>query len=312
MLPILLNKLVPLWLLVGLGILLRRVGTLTQERCHFLLQLVIYVALPATIFRALQGVRLQWSLWVLPMAAVWIILWTWGISWLLWRRVKPAERRGVLILAPMVMNLGTFVYPFVLATYGEETLSALVFLDFANILLSASLVYLLAAWYGSARRLSAREMGGKLAKFPLFWVLLLALGVRVLGLRVPGGLWESLGWLSGLTIPLSLLAMGGLLEWQGGIWKGKVEATQLFGVMGVRFGIGLLAALLWLVLFPCPPMHRRVILLAATAPVGFTVMAYAVHERLDATWMARLVSFSLLLGLVVTPGVLFFLMLSMP
>ncbi len=298
---VLYERLLPLWLLVGLGVLLRRGGFLTQERSTFLLQLVVFVALPATIFRSLQGARLEGVLWILPMASVWIVGMCGVLSWWWSRGVWPMQRRGVLVIAPMVMNLGTFVYPFVLAMYGEKALSALIFLDFANILLSASLVYVLSVYYGSARRLSVRDIGVKLGRFPLFWVLLLALLVRVLGVGVPRVLWNGLGILSGLTIPLSLLAMGGLLTFRGGVWKDADEAREVLGVLGIRFVGGLLCAGLWVFVWQPGEMFAKVILLAGTAPVAFTVLAYAVQERLDAAYMARLLSLSLLLGLVYTP-----------
>ncbi len=301
---VLVERLLPLWLLVGLGGLLRRGGFLTYERSTFLLQMVVFVTLPATIFRSLQGARLDGRVWILPVGAVWIVCGCGLVSWWWSRSVEPSQRRGVLVTAPMVMNLGTFVYPFVLSMYGEKALSALILLDFANILLSASLVYVLSVYYGGARRMSWGAIGSKLGRFPLFWVLLLALWVRVLEVRIPRVLWDGVGLLSSLTMPLSLLAMGGLLTIRGGMWKDAQEAREMLRVLGVRFVGGLLLAGVWVFWWKPEEMVAKVMLLAGTAPVASTVLAYAVQERLDAAYMARVWSLSLCVGLVYTPTVI--------
>lgn len=305
-------KLVPLLLVIAFGALLRRGGVLSKERCEFLLQLVIYVALPATILKALQQVQLRAALWILPVTATLIVLSSGALAYLLSRKETQRPLRGTLQIAPMVMNLGTFVYPFVLAVYGEIGLSYIVFLDFANVLLSASLVYVLAAFFGSARRPPASELLRKLARFPLFWAMLVALGLRLSPLSLPQPLWNAVGLLGELTIPLSLLAMGGFLEFQRSSQRPRRWRWQILATLAIRFGGGLCIALGMLALFRPHPLLAKIILLAAAAPIGFTVLAYAAHEDLDAEAMAQLVSLSLLVGLLLTPALLLLLSVVFP
>ena len=308
MVELIVGKIVPLLVVVGLGSGLRRVGMMTRDRSEFLLQIVIYLALPATVYRALERVVLHRELWLLPLAATIIILVSGGLAYAVSREVEEPRLRGVLVIAPMVMGLGTFLYPFVLSVYGEKGLSYVVFLDATNIFLSATLVFLIAASFGSGRRLGAGEMAQRLGRFPLFWVLVLSFGMRGLGWSIPKALGGALDLVGSLTIPLSLLAMGGFLDLSRvRSFRGKGWGRSVAKVLAIRFLAGSLMAGLILWWARPSPLVGQILFLGASAPIGFTVLAYAVHEKLDAEAMAQCISLSLLVGIFLTPLQLIFL-----
>ena len=209
-----LSGIVPVFMIIGLGVLARRVGWVDAPFVVQLNRVIYLLAIPALLIRLIGRAELGDSLSGPLVAACTAATLAVGVvTWLgaVWSGSAP-DRRGVLVQAAVRGNLAFISFPIILATGGEVALrlaavTAAVLIPFQNLVSITAL---------------AAGRGGRLATF----LRVLVLNPVVLG--VCGGvLWSVSGWtgwlwlnsfldiLSGLALPGALLAVGAQLQLEG-------------------------------------------------------------------------------------------------
>jgi predicted permease len=116
-----------------------------------MLKLVVNVGLPALFLADVSRVPLRTDLVSLPLCAGVIILVSLVLSLVAGRSLKllrPAQ--GALTVCSMSINNG-FLFPFVIAAWGQLGFAQLALFDLGNALLQGSLVYAIAAVYWAFR-----------------------------------------------------------------------------------------------------------------------------------------------------------------
>ena len=139
----------PLFLIFGLGYLLKRTGFLSKEIAGFFLKFVMYVALPCLIFPKIVTLPFSWSYASLPLIAIMILLGNFFVFFLITRFVHfPKRKQGVLLTGSMIMNL-SFVLPFYLVEVGDALLPIYVFFNIGHDVLLYTFVYFIASLHGT-------------------------------------------------------------------------------------------------------------------------------------------------------------------
>lgn len=265
---------VPVFAIIALGALARRLGWI-DERFVVQLNLVIYnLAIPALLVRLIGRTRLAEGLFGPVVeaclgATLVVGVVAWAVSAV--RRAPPA-RRGVVVQAATRGNLAYVAFPVILAAGGEPALglaavTSAVLIPFQNLISIGAL---------------AAGRGGSHASF----ARTLLLNPVVLG--VAGGLlWSLSGWggwswlnsfldiLGGLAMPGALLALGGQLRLERlrNDLRAAAFSTALKLVVCPALGY---AALRWLEVDPQGLMVGTLLLAAPTA-----VASLAVAQGLD-------------------------------
>jgi len=218
--PIVLRALAPLFLLIVLGNVLRRVRVLHAAHVPILNGLVINVTLPALIFLALthapslpaSDARLPLAFWLaeaVTMAAAY------GLGWLL---RLPRPTLGALMIVGVFGNTAFLGYPITLSLLPSQ-FPATVLLDEFGCVIA---LYLSGALIGGAFGSQSGDWRGAMLRFarsPLLFSVIAALMVRLLpwphGLSVlpapvviGGVLSHCLTYLAQGTTPLILLSVG--------------------------------------------------------------------------------------------------------
>ncbi len=116
--------------IVAVGAALRATGVLRREDSRPINALIIYVGLPAFIFRAVHGAELSPNLWGV-VAVSWIVFAVMaGLSWLAARALKlPRPMAGAFIIATALGNTGYIGYPITQALLGGDALPEAIFSD---------------------------------------------------------------------------------------------------------------------------------------------------------------------------------------
>lgn len=195
--------LIMLSLLLGVG--LRRVKSVPENAHVALNQVILYVALPALIFRTLPGLSWDPSLFALCLVPWFLFLVAWGV----FRRTDwPREVKGAIILTAGLGNTAFVGFPVIEALYGTEGLRYAIFLDQPGTFLIVSSLGLVVANRYSAGILRKRDLALRIFLFPPFLSFSLALVLTALGWR-PSGMGEILlDRLAGMLTPLALISVG--------------------------------------------------------------------------------------------------------
>lgn len=258
-----LNIVLPVFIVIGLGTLLRRIGLIDAEFLHNTNRLVYYLALPLLLFYKIgtadfsanfNGRLVAAS--ILAVAAVFLVSYLFAVT-----RRYPPDVRGVFSQGAFRGNIAYVGLAIALNAYGETGLTR------AGILMGF-LVPFLNFFAIVALLLPHRNRSGQAGS--MFWLRQLLLNPLILA-SFAGILWSflalplplvaerSLKIATGMTLPLALIAIGGgfsLQKLRGDLGPtilasaGKLvilpllamALLSLFNVDGIDFGIGILIA----------------------------------------------------------------------
>lgn len=224
--------------IVAIGALLRATRLLRAEDARPLNAVIIYVGLPAFIFRAVHDAKLGSELWRV-IAVSWlafaVVL---SLAWIVTRARKDSpKRRGAVMLASAFGNTGYIGYPVTAALLSASAVPTAVFSDIFGTVFAFVLVGIpLAARLGSGQ--SRVNLGRELLTFPA--VIALVVGLLLRPVALPMLVSSGLELLASLVAPLIMLSVGLALKPRS-IARGAVDLAL---VVLLRLVIGPVVAFL--------------------------------------------------------------------
>ncbi len=238
--------LVPIFLLIGLGVVARRTAILDEASATGLNRLVVYFALPA-LFIAKVGTSplesaLSPRLMGVTVGTV-VLAMLLGLAYGSVAKLPPAQR-GALTQGAMRGNIVYFTFPLILSLYGDEGLrlaavTATVLVPAMNLLANAALELYRPPGQGH------RHFVVRVLSNPIVIGALLSLALAIAHWRPWGWLGSTLNALADLAFPAALVALGAQLEltrWRT-LWRSLAVASALKLVLMPALGWWALVAL---------------------------------------------------------------------
>lgn len=291
-----LTHIVPLIIVFFLGYGLKRIRLFDRNAADVFLRLVFYVSLPALLVISVARIELKMEFLLLPLTAGIVIFFTYSAALLAGKAIRlKTEAMGVFLVGSMIMNMA-FIYPFVIAGYGDEGFARASMFDLGNGIVSLTFVYLIACKHGEGGKSSA--LTKRILFSPPIWGLLIGIALNLLKIYPPAIITNTLLMIGGIMIPLILLALGIYLEFN---FKGILP---VIAAVIVRSGIGLAAGVILSHIFGFEGITRNVVIIASAAPAGFNTLTFSALENLDKDFAAKFVSLSTLAGLIIIPGLI--------
>lgn len=257
-----LNIVLPVFLVIGLGYLLQRIGLIDQP---FLLQinrLVFYVSLPLLLFYKIGQADFVSSFnpvlvvaSILTIVLIFLAAYAWGLL-----RKDPPAIRGSFTQAAFRCNLAYMGLAIAFNAYGEEGLTrAGILMGFLVPVLNLFAILALILPHRNHRTTEESLWLRQLALNPLIIASFVGILWSFLKLPLPLVVDRGLNIATGMTLPLALLAIGGsfsLEKLRGDLVQALVAtgfktvimpilAALLllgFGVRGMDLGIGIIFA----------------------------------------------------------------------
>jgi malate permease and related proteins len=292
-------KILPIVFTFILGFLLRKGRVFTSESADTMLKLVFHVSLPALILLAMIHTTLNLSLIYLPVICIATVVVTLPIVRTAGRSLHlSGQTLGAFIVGPMIMNT-TFTIPFLLTAYGQEAIARLSIVDVGNNIVIYSLVYFFAHRYGS--KAGPGRMFKTIARSPILYALFLGITLNVAHVKPPVIYDNFLLGIGAMTTPLVMISLGIYFN------PRVVRIKATFASVAIRIVAGFLIAFSLVYLFRLDGLNRAVVLVACSAPLGFTTLTFSAIAGLDTEFAASCVSYSILIGLFTTPLLIFFL-----
>jgi len=294
-----LTEILPIFILIGIGILLRQFRVLNQSHGHSLLRLLFYIALPGLVLHSFTTTSLNPTFFFLPVLAVLIHLSALLLAWIAGRFYKLSrENFGVFLIGSMIMNTG-FVLPFAMAGYGNEGVARVVMVDFGNVTVTFTFAYYLASRYGA--KSTHGLMLNKLFRSPPVWAILSGILLNLTDAYIPDFLALVFRQTGNLAVPILLISLGLFFNAQ---FK---KLRYAFSIILIRAISGLSIAFAGILLFDITGITRDVLLMVSLSPVGLNTITIASLEELNSEFAAALVSTTILAGLIIMPLMLFLL-----
>lgn len=281
-----------LFLLMGVGFLLTRLGKITAETRGQMSFLLLYAVAPCLVVETLQ-VELTHELLVLLGKAVLAFL----VSYLIFIPVsrpmfpsRDADTRPVLQFGIIFANTGFMGFPLVEAVAGPDALI------FAAV---STMVFNLLQWsYGVVL------MGGKASPRSMLvnpGTISIAIGLALLfsGLRLPGAVNNAVSFLADMNTPLAMVVIGSQMAHAN--LRETFRRHRLFEASCLRLVV--LPAIVAVVLLPFgldPLLYISVVILSAAPSAGVTSI-FAERFGRNTVAGAQLVALSTLLSIITLP-----------
>lgn len=203
----------PVFVMVFLGLGLRRIGWIDQAFIGTASALVFKATLPTLVFLSIIRADLDTTLnpgllgfYLAATLASFTLVWLWAI-----RRVSR-EDRGVYVQGAFRGNCGIVGLALAANLYGDYGLSAgglllgLVIVSYNTL----SVIVLLA--YHPGKTMNFTETVRDLARNPLILAVIFAIPFAALDISLPGWIMTSGNYFASLTLPLALLCIGATIS----------------------------------------------------------------------------------------------------
>ena len=287
----------PIFVLLGLGVLLRRIGLITDAFIAAGSRLVFAIGLPTMLFVSIARTRIADSAsvgmlvyGVVATVAIWLLM-----EALASFVVQPARDRGVVVQGAFRSNFGVVGLAYCANAYGEAGLTmASLYVGVLTILVNVLAVITL------SRSLHRSQGVGKVARGiatnPLIIGILLALPVSAFAIPLPAVAMKSAGYIADMTLPLALLCTGATLDFRSlraEAGNTLLAATGKLAAMPLVFTLGA-----WAVGFRS--MELGVLMLMASAPSAAASYAMVRAMGGNATLAANIIALTTLGSLLTT------------
>jgi predicted permease len=287
-------QLAPIFFYFIVGVLLRHFGLANRSHADFVLRLAFFVTLPLLILLTLPNASLTFDKIMLPVANIVVNVLCLGAMLLATSPLRlPRATLGAMAMNTMIVN-NAFMFPFILAVYGESGFADAVLFDFGNAIMVATVTFSVAFRY-SDEPYEKFAMLKRITGSPLFWALGLGVLLSVTGVAIPGRIVDIVNPVAQMTAPLILIALGIFFSF-------SFRQLNLVGLsLFIRMGLGLAFGVAFAALVGLDGQAFVVIALCSGAPIGFMALTFTSMAKLDTELTASAVSLSILVGLVYTP-----------
>ena len=211
------NVVVPLFLIVVLGYLLKRWHVTDEGFNKIATKLCFNLILPISLFNSivsagvrdvLKGRMLLWMLLIfLGVTVVSLVL--------ILPLARDPKKRGVLLQCAVRSNFVYIGIPICENLFGESGVSvASVAIPFVVIVFNASAVIILSVFSGGEKKVEIGKLFLKILRNPLIIGSVIGVVWSLIGIPVPNFIGNALTTLGKTATPLALLALGGSFEFR--------------------------------------------------------------------------------------------------
>lgn len=260
---------------------------------QILSRIILNVTLPATIFYSASTAQDISKSFFLPVAAILIQLFMFGIFYLLARKFQlERDTECVFITTPLITNILLFMGPFFYLSYGDQGLTRLILFDMGNAMTIYFIAQPILRFSGQKNLNILSNMKMILSSVPI-WAFVLGLFFGGLGLAIPDFLQEPLHILKEANIFLPMFLLG--FYFHPSLEKVRLVLFTVFFrmLLGLLIGVGISF------LFP-NPMDKVTLIMCTSAPIGLMSLIFTSEYRKDISFSSSIVSYSMLIGLVLT------------
>jgi predicted permease len=298
----LLLLILPLFAIIAVGVLLRRMQWLTKEADESLLNVVVKFLSPCLIFDSVLGnpaLKHPPNMVLPPLVGFLTMSFSLAVAFWVARMLGMARGTGLrtFAFATGVSNYGYIPIPLMAALFGRDSLGVL-FMH--NVGCDA------AFWTVSILVLSGLSLreGWRKVSNPPVWALMLAVALNLCGLApcVPDVLRSAIHLSAQCTIPLGLLLIGAILaDYILSEPLTLVDARVTPVSCALRLGLFPMTVLLAARFLPVSRELKQVMVVQAPMPAGIFAMVIARHYGGKMPTAVQVVVATSLLGLLVIP-----------
>lgn len=253
--------------------------------------------MPATVFYGIYNLEIDVSLLKLPLVSIIEISLLLPLLILITKKLESGLR-GAYILTALFGNTAFIGYPVSLLTYGNEGLARAIIYDQIGFTISLTTIGVwIANHFGRNSSFSLKESLLGIITYPPFPLLILAFILKTLNVPLPDFSLKALSYLSNATVPVIMIAIGGLLQLEFKVRYLKLALGTVFFKLILFPIVGLLLGLI----LRLDPLSLRVLIIEAGVPVMMSSVVLGSEYGLDVEFILTVILITTVLVLVSLP-----------
>lgn len=282
-------------MLISIGFFSKKTGLLKKEHASVLNNIIIYITMPALIFRAVSASDMPVSLLKIPLLAFTVTGLCMLIAFIAARFIHLKRPTfGALVIAAAIGNTGYLGFPLTLQLFGIENLVKAVFYDLSGtVAFTFTAGLLIADRYGEGQ--DRINIVREIVTFPPLIALVLAFILR--GIVLPGFLINSIEFLASATVPLIMLSIGLSLE-LAGLSKYKLAIGM---VVLIKLGLSPLLAFASAQTLGMSTTDLGITCLEASMPTAMILMVIGLRYGLDTDFIPAAIVTTTMISLITIP-----------
>jgi predicted permease len=203
----------PISLIIGLGILLKRIGWITDEFAKSGSELVFNLTLPCLLFVNIATTNLTDHFPTLLIVFAGIVMTcAFLIFHLVAYRIPSKLARGAFVQGACRGNMAIIGLALSVNAFGDSAL-AIASMYLAMLVVPLNIFSILTLYYHQEKKPSAKEVARSVFTNPLAIAISLAILVALLPIQVPKLVLDTGNYLAKMTLPLALLCVGATIRW---------------------------------------------------------------------------------------------------
>lgn len=296
-----LNPILPVFAILGFGMVLARRGVFDTAAAGVLNRFVFFIGAPALLFSLLNKAAIaefEWRVLLLYFSSEMTI---YALGAALARFVfRRGWRESILLgMTACFVNHVFFVLPMAQVLYGDiasAPIAAIITVD-SVLIFTLTIVGLELSAPGVH---SSRKVITLLLKHPLLQAITAGVAVNLLGIPLHGGINTFTNFVGAAAAPIALFALGIILASSAGPGLDKVAlaVTGLKVVAHPLLAWVLFSSAAWGGAAPANPAWISSALLVAAGPCGAMPFVLALQYRIPVATMARAIAYSTLVSLI--------------
>ncbi|PKG97096.1 AEC family transporter [Paraglaciecola sp. MB-3u-78] len=204
----------PISLIIGLGILLKRLGWITEEFAKTGSELVFNLTLPCLLFVNIATTNLTDHFPTLLIVFAGIVMTcAFLIFHLLAYGISNKLARGAFVQGACRGNVAIIGLALSVNAFGDSAL-AIASMYLAVLVVPLNIFSILTLYYHQEKTPSVKEVTFSVLTNPLAIAITLAILVALLPIQVPKLVLDTGNYLAKMTLPLALLCVGATIRWQ--------------------------------------------------------------------------------------------------
>lgn len=204
----------PISLIIGLGILLKRIGWITDEFAKTGSELVFNLTLPCLLFVNIATTNLtdQFPSFLIVFAGV-VMTVAFIVFHLLAYGIPYKLARGAFVQGACRGNMAIIGLALSVNAFGDGALS-IASMYLAVLVVPLNIFSILTLYYHQEKTPSGKEVARSVLTNPLAIAIFLAIVVALLPVQAPRLILDTGNYLAKMTLPLALLCVGATIRWQ--------------------------------------------------------------------------------------------------
>lgn len=295
---VIINQIVQLFLVIGLGFFLRRHGSIDDVFYDRLSKFVLNVTMPlmivGSVLKSGTAVSLDTAS-VVCSCAILIVLLP-AAAWVLTMMLPvKKEKRGLYIFMIMYPNVGFMGFPLMKSIFGDSSVLGTAVI---NMCFNVSL-FTLGRMVMSGGKMKKGSFRISILLSPGIVASLVAVVCYLMKLPCPAVVTDSINLVGSMTTPLAMLLIGVILA--------KIPVKDILGDMRVWLFSVLIQLLIPAALYPvmkltiADELIRGITLIIAAMPVANSAVLFASEYQKDDVFAAKTIFVSTVISIVTIP-----------